>query len=272
MKNKILTSLFVLLLASCSSKGSKDGGGGLGSVSDAEINKTAAQAYEEIKTKEKRSTNARWTQMVERVANRIALASGENYQWEVMLIEKNELNAWCMPGGKMAVYTGIMPVLKTEGALAAVMGHEVAHATRKHGKQRYARAVKGNLIGAGIAIASVVGGQLFCKSDWCRMGTSLGGVVGGFMVSFFDRKFSREDETEADQVGQIYMARAGYDPSEATRVWERMQAANGGKAPPEFMSTHPSDQRRKNNLNSWLAGAEAEYSRAPQKFGVGENI
>jgi predicted Zn-dependent protease len=272
MKLKKLLQLF-MLLASVSACSSKDGkGGGIGDVSDAEINATAAKAYEEVKKKEKLSTDPRLTQMVQRVSQRIAAASGEPFQWEVILIEKNEPNAWCMPGGKMAVYTGILPILKTEGALAAVMGHEVAHATRRHGKQRYARAVRGSLIGAGIAIAAVVGGQLLCKSDWCRAGTAIGGVLGGFMVTFFDRKFSREDETDADQIGQVYMARAGYDPAEASRVWERMAAAAGGKAPPEFLSTHPANNRRRENLNAWLPAAQAEYQRAPQKYGVGENI
>ena len=100
--------------------------------SEAEINAESAKAYQEVKSKSKISTRKDWNDMVQRVGNRIARASGENFQWEIVLIENDEPNAWCMPGGKMAVYTGIMPILKTEGALAAVMGHEVAHATRRH--------------------------------------------------------------------------------------------------------------------------------------------
>ncbi|MGE3262066.1 MAG: M48 family metallopeptidase [Bacteriovoracia bacterium] len=245
---------------------------GVKEPTEAELNAESAKAYEEVKAKSKRSTNAEWTAMVERVSKRIAAASGENFQWEYILIENPEPNAWCMPGGKMAVYTGIMPVLKTEAALAAVMGHEVAHATRRHGQQRYARAMKSNVIGLVVGGASVLGGQLLCKTKECKMLTGLGGAAAGFAVAFFDRKFSRADETEADKVGQIYMAKAGYDPSESIKLWERMGAANKGKAPAEWMSTHPSDSTRRSNLTAWMPEAETVYSQAPQKFGLGAPI
>lgn len=237
-----------------------------------DINAYALKAYNDMKSKAKISNNAEWTAMLNRVAPRIAKASGENFNWEWMLIDSPEINAWCMPGGKMAVYTGIMPVLKNEAALAAVLGHEVAHATKRHGKQRYARAIRGNLAGLVIGAASVVGGQVFCKSESCRMLTGLGGAAAGFAIAFFDRKFSRADETESDKVGQQYMARAGYDPSEAARLWERMGAASQGQAPPEFMSTHPSDVTRKSNLNKWLPEAMETYQKAPQQRGLGESI
>lgn len=240
--------------------------------SEAEINAEAEKAYQEVKAKTPRSNNKEWTAMVERVADRIAKASGENFKWEVVLLESNEVNAWCMPGGKMAVYTGIMPVLKTEGALAAVMGHEVAHATRRHGKQRYARAMNQQILGMVIGGATAVGGQFLCKTQQCKLLTGLGGAAAGFAIAFFDRKFSREDETDADKFGQIYMAKAGYEPSESVKLWERMAAAKNGKAPPEFMSTHPSDERRQHNLQGWLPEAEAAYSGAPQKYGIGEAI
>ncbi len=172
----------------------------------------------------------------------------------------------------MAVYTGIMPVLKTEGALAAVLGHEVAHATERHGKERYARAMKTNITGIAVGLATVVGGQIFCKTETCRKLTALSGATAGFALQFFDMKYSRKDESEADKVGQIYMARAGYDPSEATQLWDRMGAASKGKAPPEILSTHPSDSTRKAALKSWLPEAQAIYSKAPQQYGTGEVI
>jgi predicted Zn-dependent protease len=240
--------------------------------SDEQINAEALKAYEEVKSKSKRSTNAEWTRMVDRVSSRIAKASGENFKWEWILIEDPQVNAWCMPGGKMAVYTGIMPVLKTEAALAAVMGHEVAHATERHGKQRYARAIKGNLAGMILGGAAIVGGQLLCKSETCKTLSGLGGAAAGLAVAFFDRKFSRGDETDADKVGQVFMAKAGYDPAESIKLWERMGAASGGKAPPEFMSTHPSDVTRRSNLTQWLPVAEQIYSQAPTKYGIGEAI
>jgi len=242
------------------------------SPDEKQINKMALQAYDEVKTKSKVSTNKEWTAMLNRVAPRIAKASGENFDWEWTLIESPEVNAWCMPGGKIAVYTGIMPVLKTEAALAAVLGHEVAHATKRHGKQQYARAAKENIAGLAIGAATAVGGQFLCKTETCRLLTGVGGAAAGFAITFFDRKFSRGDETEADKVGQQYMAKAGYDPSESIKLWERMSAANKGAAPPEFLSTHPSDVTRKNNLTGWLPEAEATYSKAPQKYGLGESI
>lgn len=237
-----------------------------------DINAYALKAYNEIKTQAKPSKNAEWTAMLNRVAPRIAKASGENFDWEWMLIDSPEVNAWCMPGGKMAVYTGIMPILKNEAALAAVLGHEVAHATKRHGKQRYARAIRGNVAGLVIGVATAVGGQMFCKSESCRLMTGLGGAAAGFAISFFDRKFSRNDETEADKTGQRYMAKAGYDPSEASRLWERMGSAGGGQAPPEFLSTHPSDATRRANLNAWLPEANELYEKAPNKYGMGEPI
>jgi predicted Zn-dependent protease len=238
-----------------------------------EINAYALKAYKEMQSKAKISTNARWTEMLNRVAPRIAKASGEDFQWEWMLIESPEVNAWCMPGGKMAVYTGIMPVLKTEAALAAVLGHEVAHATKRHGKNSYARAIRGNLAGLVIGAASVMGGQLLCKSESCRLLTGLGGAAAGFAITFFDRKFSRSDETEADKVGQMFMAKAGYDPREAAPLWDRMgKAGGGGPAPPEILSTHPANETRKSNLTKWLAEAMETYLRAPVKYGTGERI
>ena len=240
--------------------------------SEKDIEAQALKAYQEVRQKSKISTNAEWTAMLNRVAPRIAKASGENFNWEWMLIESPEVNAWCMPGGKMAVYTGIMPVLKNEAALAAVLGHEVAHATKRHGKERYARAIKGNLAGLVIGAATVVGGQMLCKTKTCQTLTGLGGAAAGFAITFFDMKFSRTDESEADLHGQQYMAKAGYEPSEAIKLWERMGAASKGKAPPEFMSTHPSDVTRRKNLSDWLPAAEKTYSQAPQKYGLGESI
>jgi metalloendopeptidase OMA1, mitochondrial len=254
-----------LVLSSCATLG------GGKEISDAEINAEAAKAYEEVKTKNKRSSNAVWTAMVNRVSDRIAKASGENYKWEVVLLENPEPNAWCMPGGKMAVYTGIMPILKTEGALAAVMGHEVAHATLKHGKQSYARSIRDHTTGLLIGAATIVGGQLLCKDSTCRTLTALGGAAAGFAVTFFSLKYSRSHESEADERGQLYMARAGYDPSESIKLWERMGSA-GGKKPPEFMSTHPADDTRRDNLNKWMPNALSEYRKAPTKFGLGDTI
>jgi predicted Zn-dependent protease len=264
-KVRRLLPVFLLLLPSCASNPKSD-------LSESEINLEASRAYSEVKAKSKLSTNPSYQALVQRVAARIARASGENFNWEAIVIESPEVNAWCMPGGKIAVYTGILPVLKTEGALAAVLGHEVAHATHRHGLQRYARAKQSNQWGLIAAGASVIGGQLLCQTESCRRWAQLGGLAAGFAITFMDRKFSREDESESDHSGQIYMARAGYDPTEAIRLWERMAAAKGGKSGPEFLSTHPSDQNRRAQLQKWLAEAQTLYAQAPQKFGVGELI
>lgn len=268
MKNlRIFIFLLGLLITSgCATTAEQAG------ISEAEINADAAKAYADVKAKSKISNRADWTQMVQRVSQRIAKSSGKNYQWEAILIESPELNAWCMPGGKIAVYTGIMPILKTESALAAVLGHEVAHATLRHGLQRYARAKQESYIGLAVAGAAIIGGELLCKDEKCRQLAQLGGAAAGFALTFYSRKFSREDESSADHEGQIYMARAGYEPSESIRLWERMNAAQNGKAPPEFMSTHPSDETRRNNLTQWLPNAQNEYLKTEQKFGFGEKI
>lgn len=262
---KLILIVLSFLVVSCKTKPESAG------VSEEEINAQAAQAYAEIKSKSKMSTNQEWTAMVNRVAKRIALASGKPYNWEVMLIDSPEINAWCMPGGKMAVYTGILPVVKTEAALAAVMGHEVAHATLRHGLQHYAQAKQSNMIGIGIGIATVLAGEVLCKTDTCKKVAQIGGIAGGFAVQYFNYKFSREDESSADKEGQIYMADAGYEPSESIKLWERMGAAGGAK-PPEILSTHPSDERRRGNLTAWLPAAQARYQSAPQKFGLGTII
>jgi predicted Zn-dependent protease len=264
---KILLILSITaLFSSCSSiPGGKE-------PTDQEINLESAKTYEQVKSKSKFSTNKEWNDMVQRVAKRIEAASGEPFKWEAVLIESPELNAWCMPGGKIAVYSGIMPVLKNEAALAAVMGHEVAHATLRHGKQQYARAMKGNMVGAILGGAMVVGGQMLCKTQSCKTLTLLGGAATGFAVTFFQRKFSREDETSADKEGQILMAKAGYNPHEAPNLWLRMGQAMGGKAPPEWMSTHPADDRRRENLNNWMSEADSYYNRSSKKYGLGESI
>jgi predicted Zn-dependent protease len=270
VRNPILQSVITLpvivAIFGCAS------GGVVKEPSDAEINAQSAQAYREVKAKSRISTNAPWNAMVQRVATRIARASGENFQWEYVLIESSEVNAWCMPGGKIAVYTGIMPVLKTEGALAAVLGHEVAHATRRHGRQQFARSMNTNLLGLVVGGAIAVGGQVLCKTTECKLLTGIGGAAAGLAATFFTLKYSRADESEADHYGQEYMAKAGYDPAESIRLWERMSAATGGKGPPEILSTHPSDANRRERLSESLPAAENLYASSGQKYGIGDPI
>lgn len=261
-----MSSVFLLSSINCSTIAEAQ------TPSEDQINAESAKAYAEVKAKSKISTRQDWTEMVQRVSKRIAAASGENFEWEAVLIDNPEPNAWCMPGGKIAVYTGIMPVLQTEGALAAVLGHEVAHATRRHGQKGYARAIEEQQTGAMIGIATAVGGQLLCKTENCRLLAGLGGAAAGVALTFFNRKYSRADESDADQFGQTYMAKAGYDPSESIVLWERMGAANKGAAPPEWISTHPSDTNRRAQLTQWLPQAQQVYQQSPQKYGKGSLI
>lgn len=253
--------LFLFILAGCSSL----------NPSEEDINKAAADAYAKVKAESKINKDPEINAMVDRVATRIAKNSGKNYDWEWIVIESEEQNAWAMPGGKMAVYTGILPIVKTEAGLAAVLGHEVAHVTEKHGNERYARAVKSNVTGLVIGVGSALAGQFFCKTQTCQTLTGLGGAAAGFAIQFFDMKFSREQETEADKVGLDYMAKSGYRPEEALNVWKRMEEASKG-APPEVLSTHPSNETRQKNISSWLPEANETYSKAPNKLGDGATI
>ena len=186
---------------------------------------------------------------VQRVARSIeAVASRDkpDFVWRVTLIKKNEANAFCLPGGKIVVYTGILPVTENEAGLATVLGHEVAHATAEHVAERIER----NHL-TEVAAAIIAGGVAFTPQQFVRVTALLG--VGSSLP------FSRSQESEADHIGLIYMARANYDPHEAVAFWKRMQRASRGQQPPEFLSDHPSDAHRVSRVEGWLPEAEREY-------------
>jgi len=189
---------------------------------------------------------------VRRVARRIEAVAGRDkpaFQWKVTLLRKNEANAYCLPGGKIVVYTGILPVTRNDAALATVLGHEVAHATAEHAAERieHERLTK-------VAAAIIAGGVAFTPSQYLRVVALLGGAGS--------LPFSRSQESEADHIGLVYMARAGYQPREAVAFWKRMQRAARGKEPPEFASDHPSDQHRIERIEGWLPEAEQAYTPA----------
>jgi len=186
----------------------------------------------------------------QRVAKRIeSVASRDkpNFVWKVTLIKKNEANAYCLPGGKIVVYTGILPLTQNDAGLATVLGHEVAHATAEHVAERIER----NHL-TEVAAAIIAGGVAFTPTQFVRITALLG--VGSSLP------FSRSQESEADHIGLIYMARAGYDPHQAVAFWKRMQRASRGQEPPEFLSDHPSDAHRVDRIQGWLPEAEHEYS------------
>jgi predicted Zn-dependent protease len=204
-------------------------------------------------------------EMVKRVGQRIAAAvttyltqNGhqkeiEGYKWEFNLVQDDQVNAWCMPGGKVVVYTGLLPVTKNETALACVMGHEIAHAIARHGNERMSQ----SMVAQGIQVAgSVALSKNVQAQNIFMQAFNIGGPLGL-------NAYSRQNELEADGLGLIFMALAGYNPNEAVSFWQRMAAASGGNKPPEILSTHPSDERRISEIQRLLPQAMKYYT--PQK-------
>lgn len=174
----------------------------------------------------------------------------EGYNWEFNLIEDDQVNAWCMPGGKVAFYSGIMPVCQDENGVAVVMGHEVAHAIARHGNERMSQGLVQQF--GGIALQVALSEKPAETQALYMQAYGIGSQVGVILP------FSRTHESEADRLGLIFMAMAGYNPAGAPEFWKRM-AALGGQAPPEFLSTHPSNQTRISNLNKWMPEALKYY-------------
>ena len=192
---------------------------------------------------------------VQRVARRIETVAGRDkpaFVWKVTLLRKNEANAYCLPGGKIVVYTGILQLTRNEAGLATVLGHEVAHATAEHVAERIERQHLTE-----VAATIIAGGVAVTPGQFIRIRALLG--VGGAAASL---PFSRSQESEADHIGLVYMARAGYNPREAVAFWKRMLRASRGKQPPEFASDHPSDKRRVEQVREWLPEAERAYRPA----------
>jgi predicted Zn-dependent protease len=189
---------------------------------------------------------------VQRVAKRIEAVAGRDkpdFDWQVTLLRSDEANAYCLPGGKIVVYTGILPLTRTDAGLATVLGHEVSHATAEHAAERIEREHLTR-----VASAIIAGGVAFTPRQYVRVIALLGAVD--------TLPFSRSQESEADHIGLVYMARAGYDPRAAVSFWQRMQAASQGQEPPEFVSDHPSDEHRIQRITEWLPEAEAAYTPA----------
>jgi predicted Zn-dependent protease len=174
----------------------------------------------------------------------------EGFQWEFNVVNDNAVNAWCMPGGKVVVYTGILPVTQDDAGLAVVMGHEIAHAIARHGNERMSQAIA--LQGAGMTLEVLTAQKPGVARDLFLQSVGIGGQLGML-------KYSRTHETEADKMGLIFMAMAGYDPREAPKFWERM-SQGGGQAPPEILSTHPSDETRMHDLTEYMDEALKYYT------------
>ena len=225
---------------------------------ESKLNAQAAQIYEKVKEKEKMSQDIETLNLIKKIGNKIENSISEyfykenlndptsNFQWEYILIENKKIkNAWCMPGGKIAVYTGILDITKNTNGLAAVMGHEIAHAVAKHSVERASR---GTLLNVGTKIIDIASGGVLSEVNR----TTGQNVVGLLSLIGIMNPFNRKQETEADYLGMIFASLSGYDIRETVKVWERMRDGNKGKEPPEFMSTHPSSSNRINNINEWI--------------------
>jgi len=216
-------------------------------LSEAEEAKLGAEAYTQVVTKSKISGDGAANDMVRRVGSRITAVTGATHPWEYRLIEENQANAFALPGGKIAVYTGILPITRDDAGLAAVLGHEVAHVMARHSGERMSQQIAAQT-GLGL-IGSVLGASPETTQ-------SLGSVVvAGLLLPF-----NRRQESEADHIGLVYMAKAGYDPHAARDLWLRMAAASKGQSrPPEFLSTHPSEETRIRQIEGWLPEAMQHY-------------
>jgi metalloendopeptidase OMA1, mitochondrial len=217
------------------------------------------QSYRQVLAQSQSIDSGPELEMVKRVASRLAAATGQagsNFDWMVSLIRDAKVNAFCLPGGKIVVYTGIIPVAQNEAALATVLGHEMAHATSRHGAQRVLQQSLAQTALTGVAVSL---GDMDYEKQRMIMGALGAGAQYGVLMPF-----NRKDESEADQIGLTYMARAGYDPQESIRFWQRMEQT-GSAQPPEFLSTHPSHGTRIQQLEAWMPKALEEYSRSKQR-------
>ncbi|MDZ4715674.1 MAG: M48 family metallopeptidase [Cytophagales bacterium] len=234
-------------------------------VSNEELIPMAAQQYAEVIRKGPLSKDVEKTAMIRRVGTAIQRAVDQymanagrtaelaGFNWEFNLIDDPKtVNAWCMPGGKVAFYTAILPICEDETGVAIVMGHEVAHAIANHGRERMSQQMAAQL---GLNAVSIFMGQNPTASQELLM-QAVGAGTGLGML-----KFSRSHESEADHMGIIFMAMAGYDPNQAPGFWERMSKLGGGQQPPEFMSTHPSHETRIKDLQGWIPEAMQYYKK-----------
>ena len=234
-------------------------------VPESKLNAQAAQIYEKIKEKEKMSDDIKSLNEIKDIGKKMEASISDyfyrvstddpttKFDWEYILIDNKKIkNAWCMPGGKIAIYTGILDVTKNTDGLASVMGHEIAHAVAKHSVERASR---GMLLNTSTQLFDILtGGKLSQVNRITGMNT-----VGLLSQIGIMNPFSRTQETEADYLGMIFASLSGFDIRETKRLWERMKEANKGKEPPQFMSTHPSSSKRIKNLKNWENSVILDY-------------
>lgn len=236
----------------------------LNMIPSSEMLTMSYQQYDQFLKENKLSTNQAEVNMVKRIGVNIQLAVEQymadhnltsrlkGYKWEFNLVEDDQVNAWCMPGGKVVFYTGILPVTQDEAGLAVVMGHEIAHAIAEHGNERMSQQLLQQVGAVGLMVA-MKDEPAQTQAIWLSV-YGVGTTVGIMLP------YSRTHESEADHLGLIFMAMAGYDPHAAPEFWTRM-AAKGGGSPPEFLSTHPSHETRISDLNKWIPEAMKYYNK-----------
>ena len=227
-------------------------------IPEVTLNRQAAQIYENVKKKTKLSNNKKKLDEIKEIGSKIEIAVSAyfdsinakdptyNFNWEYILIDNDKIkNAWCMPGGKIAVYTGMLDITKNKNGLAAVMGHEIAHAVAKHSIERASRALVFNV--GTTAVDIFTGGAI--SNTRRTTGVDVAGMLRSFGIDF---PFGRKQESEADYLGLIFSSLAGYDIRESVKIWERMIESRKGEEPPEWMSTHPSSAKRIESLKKWI--------------------
>ena len=271
MRNKIqLFILFILstILYSSCSKVPVTGRRQLGLLPESELMSMSLTSYRQFLASNKLVNNGKDLAMVKRSGDKLAKTiesylqnnkMGDRvsgFKWEFNLVEDKTINAWCMPGGKIVFYTGIMPICKDEAGVAVVMGHEIAHAIARHGNERMSQGLAQQL--GGVALSAALANKSQQTQQLFTTAYGIGTQVGAMLP------FSRLHESEADELGLYFMAMAGYDPRVAPGFWQRMSAGGGGRAP-EFLSTHPSPSTRIANLNKWMPKAIQFYNQSALK-------
>lgn len=265
MIQKIISGFILSLIMVACSTNPLTGKSQLTILPESELQSMATQQYQQFLTTNRvvSSSNNRDADMIKRVGQRISRAVESYYsergltnkldgfQWEYNLIDDKSVNAWCMPGGKIVVYTGLLPVTQNEAALAVVMGHEVSHALLQHGNQRMSQGLLQQL--GGVALSVAVANKPAETQNLFLSAYGAGSQVGIMLP------FSRKNELEADQYGLIWTAMAGYNPQEAIGLWERMERLANGQKPPEFLSTHPTEGRRIVQLQKFMPEALKYY-------------
>lgn len=263
MHKKVLFSLIVIILVSACSRVLISNRRQLNLIPNASMLQMSFDQYGEFLDENTISSDANKVAMVKKVGGRIQKAVEQyfkengledeldNYEWEFNLIESNEINAWCMPGGKVVVYTGILPLTRDENGLAVVMGHEIAHAIANHGNERMSQALMAEL--GGVALSVAVNEKPEETQQLWMSAFGVGAQVGVLLP------FSRLHEGEADHLGLIFMSMAGYNPNYAISFWRRMAEFKEGQTVPEFLSTHPSDENRITQIEVQLPEAMKYY-------------